>query len=404
MFIYLQLIFTLTRTLIVQNDVTSFYQDLIQQKISFLCESGSLAFVNGFYTYQIFLKENHQDYTKFTDDDQLWVMLTNNGCSSILHAYYKYGPFTFSNGQLDLHPNSYNKLVNLLYIDQPFGVGFSEGSGEQNNHAIYILEFIQEFLMNKGIADMKIMFYGKEYVSSLFPQIIENSQGYNLKIEGFILENAWVSPIHQIGYYGSFLYQLGLIDDQRRDEIYYNTTEIQVQLLNQNFTNITQLKLLVNQSQSELKLIKKKTQNNIKDIIQFINNHSFELYQIQIGDEFKLCNEIQHEKAQQLLLHSTLNEIEMILNKQKQVIVLVRQIQFTVTTPGVVTWVNQLRWQHIMKWRMSEKKIVQEENYDKVQNITKNKTVGYIKQFDKLKYIVAYDELFKLLKQIIIDN
>ncbi|CAK60688.1 unnamed protein product (macronuclear) [Paramecium tetraurelia] len=403
MFIYLQLIFTLTRALIVKNDVTSFYQDMIKKQISFLCESGRLTFDNGFYTYQIFLKENHTDYTNFTDADQLWIMLTNNGCSSIMHAYDKYGPFVYQNRQLDLHPYSYNKFINLLYIDQPFGVGFSEGIGEKNDNAIKILQFIEEFLVNKGIPNMKIMLYGKEYVSSLFSKIIENSIGYNLNIEGIILENAWVSPIHQIGYYGSFLYQLGLIDDQRRDEIYYNTTQIQVQLLNQNFTNLTQLKTLVNQSQSELKLIENDGNNNLEDITQFINDHSFQLFEIN-KDDYSFCNDTQHEKAQQQLLNSTLFEIEMILNKQKMVIVLVKQIQFTVTTPGIVTWVNQLRWQHITKWRISDKKFIREENYDKVQNMTKNKTVGYIKQFDKLKYIVAYDELFKLLNQIIIDN
>lgn len=50
--------------------------------------------------------------------------------------------------------------------------------------------------MKKGIANMKIMLYGGEYVASLFPKIIEYSIGYKLNIEGIILENAWVSPIH----------------------------------------------------------------------------------------------------------------------------------------------------------------------------------------------------------------
>ncbi|CAD8138144.1 unnamed protein product [Paramecium pentaurelia] len=404
MFIYLQLIVTLARAYIYEQDVTPFYQGLIQKKISFLCESGRLTLDNGFYTYQIFLKENHTDYNQFTDTDQLWVMLTNNGCSSILHAYDKYGPFTFKNGQLDLHPYSYNKFVNLLYIDQPFGVGYSLGSEGKNGSVINILEFIQEFVMKKGIAYMKIMLYGREYVASLFPKIIEYSIGYQLNIEGIILENAWVSPIHQIGYYGSFLYQLGLIDDQRRDEIYYNTTQIQVQLLNQNFTNITKLKALINQSQSELELIENNESNQLENIIQFIKNHSLQLYEISIESEFKYCNETQHENAQLLLLNSQLNDIEMILNKQKKVFVLAKQISFTVTTPGIVTWITQMRWQHIMKWRMSEKRFIQEQNYDKDKNTTSNKTVGYIKQFDKLKYIVAYDEQFKLLKQIIIDN
>ncbi|CAD8046443.1 unnamed protein product [Paramecium sonneborni] len=376
------------------------YQHLVQKKISFLCESGRLILDNGYYTYQIFLKENYTNYNGFQEFDQLWVILNNNGCSSIFQAYDKYGPFTFKNGVLDLHPYSYNKFVSLLYIDQPYGVGLSEGKGDQGN-VNNILKFLKEFIGNKGIFKTKIMLYGKEFVASLFSKIIENSQD-ELNIEGIILDNAWVSPIHQIGYYGSFLYQLGLINDQKRDEIQYDTTQIQVQLLNQNFTNITRLKELVNQSLSELNQIEQNTTNNQEHIVHFLNEHSFQLYGVQNKEEFKYCNEILHDKAQELILNSAINEIESLLNKQKKVVILAKQISFKITTPGIAVWITQLRWQHIMKWRMKEKVFIKEQNLNSENNNTK--TVGYIKQFDKLHYIVAYDEQFKLLQQIIIDN
>ena len=49
------------------------------------------------------------------------------GCSSMLGFLQEHGPFVMDNGKSDFrkNPYSWNKEANILYIEQPAGVGYS---------------------------------------------------------------------------------------------------------------------------------------------------------------------------------------------------------------------------------------------------------------------------------------
>lgn len=75
----------------------------------------------------------------------MFIILTQNGCSAIHDAFDEYGPFEFGGEKLRLDPNSLNSFANLLYIDSPFGTGYSNGSGNYNDTPQLILTFLEEF-------------------------------------------------------------------------------------------------------------------------------------------------------------------------------------------------------------------------------------------------------------------
>ena len=53
------------------------------------------------------------------------------GCSSMVGLFQENGPCTFNNvSGMDpvLNPYSWNNFANMLYVDQPVGVGFSYGT------------------------------------------------------------------------------------------------------------------------------------------------------------------------------------------------------------------------------------------------------------------------------------
>ena len=54
------------------------------------------------------------------------------GCSSMIGLFQENGPCHFENGASEpsLNPNSFNNYANMLYIDQPIGVGFSYGDDQ----------------------------------------------------------------------------------------------------------------------------------------------------------------------------------------------------------------------------------------------------------------------------------
>lgn len=72
------------------------------------------------------------------------------GCSSMIGLFQENGPCHFVNGAStpSLNPYSWNNNVNMLYIDQPIGVGFSYGTDDVTSTvtaAPYVWKFLQAF-------------------------------------------------------------------------------------------------------------------------------------------------------------------------------------------------------------------------------------------------------------------
>lgn len=72
------------------------------------------------------------------------------GCSSMIGLFQENGPCRFVNGETtpSLNPYSWNNYANMLYIDQPIGVGFSYGTDpvtSTTTAAPLVWKFIQAF-------------------------------------------------------------------------------------------------------------------------------------------------------------------------------------------------------------------------------------------------------------------
>ena len=66
------------------------------------------------------------------------------GCSSLIGLITENGPFLYQAGTLAPTPNTYSwsYLTNMLYVEQPVGVGFSQGTPNITNE----VELAQEFM------------------------------------------------------------------------------------------------------------------------------------------------------------------------------------------------------------------------------------------------------------------
>ncbi|XP_063949228.1 serine carboxypeptidase 3-like isoform X2 [Daucus carota subsp. sativus] len=67
-------------------------------------------------------------------NDPVVIWLTGGpGCSSELDLFYENGPFTIvKNMSLMWNEHGWDKVFNLLYVDQPTGTGFMCSSDRQN--------------------------------------------------------------------------------------------------------------------------------------------------------------------------------------------------------------------------------------------------------------------------------
>ena len=160
------------------------------------------------------------------ETDPLVIWLTGGpGCASEVALFYENGPYTI-NDDLTLNPNaqSWNKVSNLLYIDQPVGTGFSRCSSifhydsTEDEIAANIKTFIDGFLVaNPEFRGRDFFITGESYAGHYIPaiayhfvkEIPAGSLGLNFK--GIAIGNGWVDPVVQYPQYAEFAYENNIV-------------------------------------------------------------------------------------------------------------------------------------------------------------------------------------------------
>jgi carboxypeptidase C (cathepsin A) len=167
--------------------------------------------------------ESQQDPS--TDPVILW-MTGGPGCSSELALFFENGPFSVnSQEQLVPNPYSWNNFANLLFVDQPAGVGFSYADEDYVTNEAQMAQdmytFLQGFFTKYTQYANNSFFiigesFGGHYVPALAAKVLQqnhNSSNLMINLEGIGIGNGWVDPEVQYGSYGPFSYMNKLIDE-----------------------------------------------------------------------------------------------------------------------------------------------------------------------------------------------
>lgn len=150
--------------------------------------------------------------------DPLIIWLTGGpGCSSQLALLSENGPCTPTPDGLDTVRNdfSWNNNANIMWIDQPSGVGFSygdkksDGDSTEAEVADDLYSFLQEFFTAHGeyLPNEFYVFgesYGGHYVPAITSRIYEgnnNKEGLNINLKGLGIGNGLTDPVVQYQYY-----------------------------------------------------------------------------------------------------------------------------------------------------------------------------------------------------------
>lgn len=183
--------------------------------------SGLVPLTNGDDMFYWLFKSKNQP-----DTDPLVIWLTGGpGCASEVALFYENGPYTI-NDDLSLNSNAYswNKVSNLLYVDQPIGTGFSKCSSifhydtNEDEIAANLFSFIQGFLTaNPDYKGRDFFITGESYAGHYIPaiayhfvkEITPGSLGLNFK--GIAIGNGWVDPVVQYPQYAEFAYENKLV-------------------------------------------------------------------------------------------------------------------------------------------------------------------------------------------------
>ncbi|TQS35102.1 hypothetical protein Golomagni_04492 [Golovinomyces magnicellulatus] len=119
-------------------DRTVFVHEATGAKIDYVTNSGICETTPGVNQYSGYLSDNNDENMWFwffearnnptTAPVVVWLN-GGPGCSSMIGLFQENGPCHFEDGSSEptLNPYSWNEFANMLYIDQPIGVGFSHG-------------------------------------------------------------------------------------------------------------------------------------------------------------------------------------------------------------------------------------------------------------------------------------
>ncbi|KAK6936100.1 Peptidase S10, serine carboxypeptidase [Dillenia turbinata] len=168
-------------------------------------------------------------------DDPIVVWLTGGpGCGSELALFYENGPFHLtSNLSLAWNDYGWDKISNIIFVDQPTGTGFSythddddiRNNEEQVGNDLY--DFIQAFFAAHP-QYVKNDFYitGESYAGHYVPAFAsrihqgnKESQGIHINLKGLGIGNGLTHPGIQYKAYPDYALQMKLIEQSDYDEI-----------------------------------------------------------------------------------------------------------------------------------------------------------------------------------------
>jgi cathepsin A (carboxypeptidase C)/serine carboxypeptidase-like clade 2 len=154
---------------------------------------------------------NHQLYYWYHEaveapETKPWVLWLNGGpgCSSLGGMFTELGPFVLDNDQnITLNPFSFNKVANMLFIEQPAGVGFSYPNDAPRNDSIAAIDTdaaLRSFLRLHPELKQRPFYvmgesYGGHYVPNTAKQIQETNSGLSaddrINLIGFAVGNGY---------------------------------------------------------------------------------------------------------------------------------------------------------------------------------------------------------------------
>ncbi|OLL22568.1 Pheromone-processing carboxypeptidase KEX1 [Neolecta irregularis DAH-3] len=150
------------------------------------------------------------------------------GCSSMDGALMEIGPFrTTSADELRENKYSWHQFAHLLFVDQPYGTGFSYINTDSYLHdldeaASAFVDFLDKFMdLFPHFEDDDIYISGESYAGQYIPHFAKallhrnesTSSHRKFNIKGLLIGNGWMDPKTQYPAYLSYSLQNGIIDN-----------------------------------------------------------------------------------------------------------------------------------------------------------------------------------------------
>jgi cathepsin A (carboxypeptidase C) len=166
--------------------------------------------------------ESRQESAK-TDPVVMWLT-GGPGCASEVALFYENGPYQFNeDSTVKSNPYSWNEISNLIFVDQPIGTGFSNGSALNDarseedvaeDMAIFLKGFVEQNPEYNG-RDFYITgeSYAGHYVPAIAYHLTAVATDVPLNLKGIAIGNGLTDPFAQYPAYAEFSYENDLVGE-----------------------------------------------------------------------------------------------------------------------------------------------------------------------------------------------
>ncbi|KAI4308220.1 hypothetical protein L6164_031318 [Bauhinia variegata] len=169
-----------------------------------------------------------------TDPLLLWLV-GGPGCTALSAFFFENGPLVFNYAnitgnlpELQLNPNTWTKVVNIIYVDSPVGTGFSYSTTQQGYHTSdsktieNLYEFLQKWVVDHPeFGSNPLYIGGGSYTGKYVPPVVQKVyQGSKagitplVNIQGYLLASPSTDKILDSNSRVEFAYRLSLIPDK----------------------------------------------------------------------------------------------------------------------------------------------------------------------------------------------
>ncbi|CAD8188667.1 unnamed protein product [Paramecium pentaurelia] len=399
------------------TDQTSFFANLLGEELPYYTETDYVKFKDiGSIYYHLILKEGTPNLEAIQKGDVLAIWLNGGpGASSQLGNYMEIGPWVITKNPdkeakdkpflVTKREYSWNKVMHLLFIDQPFGTGMSKAEKENtvtntDQAASYFIETINQIYTRlNGLDQVNTYIFGESYAGHYIPafaiRLLKDKDILKkINLKGIAIIDGLTDTQNQLNHYHSYLYSLGAINQQDLERLQKIGAQGQQYIIDEDYAKgAEQLGLM-----TEDKLIEQIGGLNAYNIRKYkgLDDYDYswvdflKTYINQFSSEINNFERLNPEIFKTFIEDigkSRLKDIQLLLNRQYKVLLINGQLDYIINTPGAWNWIYQIDWKYKFQWKNAQKKFI---TFPKYGQENKVETHGYIKTYENLSYATIY--------------
>ncbi|CAK56990.1 unnamed protein product (macronuclear) [Paramecium tetraurelia] len=354
------------------RDQTLFYKKL-NENVNFYCETGYIEVEDVTHSenklfYHLFLKQGVESLEQVKKDDTFLLWIPGGPGSAATKYAFKYtGPFKVTEGKLILWDYLINEHSHVLYIDMPFGSGFSYSTKKYvvnttEEAADYILQFIEIFLdSHKIFKQINFHVVGISYAGHFVPRIATKIANSNLELNfrGVFIGGSWTEALSQYRNQATTLISYGLIDQYRFEFIRKIEAIQQNLMMEEKYYEAATSTIDIT---FDLDFLEYFDPDNVYKHTNDPNDNSYIQFVIGNKQQYGIPSNIAFNPSNFTILQafyadtymSYLSDIEQLLQKGK-VMLYNGQFDYNISPAGVQVMINNIRSEVVQQWKKEHK-------------------------------------------------